>query len=71
MILFYTDEEEENTWKLITMIPNLKLIHGLSFYEDKLHISEPILKLNDEYDNQIIRSYDFKTNQWIELLHTV
>jgi hypothetical protein len=65
--LLPTDEEEENNWKLITIIPNFKLIHGLSFYEDKLHISEPILKINNEYDTRIIRSYDFKTNQWTEL----
>jgi hypothetical protein len=66
--LFYTDdEEEENRWKLITNIPNFKLIHGLSFYDDKLHISEPILKISNQYDSRIIRSYDFNTNQWIEL----
>jgi len=66
-IIIIIDDEKEKNWKLITIIPNLKLTHGLSFYDDKLHITEPILKLNNEYDYQIIRSYDFKTNQWIEL----
>ena len=60
------DDENENNWKFITDIPDLKLIHGLSFYEDKLHVSEPIIQMNNECDNQIIRSYDFKMHQWFE-----
>ncbi|CAF0772243.1 unnamed protein product [Adineta steineri] len=60
-------EEKENKWKFITHIPNFKLIHGLSFYDDKLHVSESILNEGNESDSRIIRSYDFQTNQWIEL----
>ncbi|CAF2728684.1 unnamed protein product [Rotaria sp. Silwood2] len=60
-------EEEKKNWKLITTIPNLQLMHGLSFYDDKLHISHSILNIDNEYNTQIICSYDFKTNQWIEL----
>jgi hypothetical protein len=66
-LIIFLDDEKENNWKFITIIPDLKLIHGLSFYDDKLYISESILKINNEYDNQLIRSYDFQTNQWIEL----
>ncbi len=66
-MIIFLDDEKENNWKFITIIPDLKLIHGLSFYDDKLYISESILKINNEYDNQLIRSYDFQTNQWIEL----
>ena len=63
---WHLDDEEKKNWKLITIIHHLKLSHALSFYDDKLHISELILKGHEEYDNQIIRSYDFKSNQWIE-----
>ena len=62
----HLDDDGTQNWKLITIIDHLKLSHALSFYDDKLHISEVILKANEEYDNQIIRSYDFKTNQWID-----
>ncbi|CAF3401903.1 unnamed protein product [Rotaria sp. Silwood1] len=58
--------EDEKNWKFITTIPNLQLMHGLSYYDDKLHISHSILNIDNEYNTQIIRSYDFKINQWIE-----
>ncbi|CAF0800946.1 unnamed protein product [Adineta ricciae] len=59
-------EENDKQWKLVTTIPNFKLLHGLSFFEDKLHVSESTLKSEHDYDTRIIRSYDFTTNQWIE-----
>ncbi|CAF3331049.1 unnamed protein product [Rotaria socialis] len=59
-------DEEEKNWKLITSIPNLQLIHGLSFYDDKLHVSRSVLNIDNQYNSEIIRSYNLKTNQWIE-----
>lgn len=64
------DNEQENNWKFITTIADLKLTNGLSFYDDKLHVSESIVTMNNEHDQQIIRSYDFKSHQWIESNHT-
>lgn len=70
---FSLDNEQENKWEFTTTIIDLKLSNGLSFYDDKLHVSESIVKMNNEHDQQIIRSYDFQTNQWIEsaTIHTV
>jgi hypothetical protein len=48
------------------MIPNLKLAHALSFFDDKLHLCELMLTTNDNYESRIIRSYDFTIKQWIE-----
>ena len=62
----WLDDDNEKLWKFITNIPNLKLTDGLSFFDDKLHVSESLLTLNNEYDLQLTRTYDFETNQWIE-----
>ncbi|CAF1060707.1 unnamed protein product [Didymodactylos carnosus] len=63
----HTYDDVTKKWNLITTIPDFKLNHGLSFYENKLHISETI----DQGPNlsplsQTLRSYDIIKNQWIE-----
>lgn len=66
-LVSFLDNDENKQWTLITVVPHLKLIHALSFFEDRLHVSEPVLKANEEYDSRLLRSYDFKKNLWIEL----
>lgn len=65
--MFELDDEKEKTWQFITAIPDLKITHGLSFFEDKLHISEAAAQSDHQYDNHSIRTYNFQTNQWSEL----
>lgn len=42
-------------------------MHGLSFYDDKLHTSHSVLNIDNHYNSRIIRSFDFKANKSIEL----
>lgn len=60
------DDEGDNQWKLVTMIPELKIAHGLSFADDRLHVSETSFTSAEQFDTQLLRSYDFHTQQWTE-----
>lgn len=53
-------------WEQLTIIPNLTLLHALSFNDNKLHVSETTDLPDQIPDTKILRSFDLKNLVWIE-----
>ncbi len=53
-------------WQRLTTIPNLKLLHALSFNDNKLHVSETIELPDRLPETNILRSFDLQKLIWIE-----
>ena len=53
-------------WERLTTIPNLTLLHALSFNDNKLHVSETTDLPDQIPDTKILRSFDLKNLVWIE-----
>ncbi|CAF0900338.1 unnamed protein product [Didymodactylos carnosus] len=62
----WTFSEERRKWLKVTDIPELELLHGLSYNDNKLHISETTEIPGKPPLTNILRSYDLQTGVWKE-----
>ena len=53
-------------WQRLTTIPNLKLLHALSFNDNKLHVSETIELVDQSPVTNVLRSFDLEKLIWAD-----
>lgn len=53
-------------WEHLTTIPDLTLLHALSFVDNKVHVSETTDLPDQIPDTKILRSFDLQNLVWIE-----
>lgn len=56
----------KHCWEHLTTIPNLTLLHALSFTDNKVHVSETTDLPDQIPDTKILRSFDLQNLVWIE-----